>query len=62
MRPEITLDVEPGVTKTWDAFCRESPPYSIALDGYVNGPPAYDQRFSQTTWQSTRAAGSRKNH
>ena len=37
----IDLFVEPRVTKTWAAFCAENPPYSIALDGYVNGPPAF---------------------
>ncbi|QDV47932.1 hypothetical protein Enr13x_78440 [Stieleria neptunia] len=42
MCPEIVLHVEPGVVKDWSAFCRENPPHSIALDGYVHGPPAYD--------------------
>lgn len=42
MSPEIRLHVEPGVVKDWDAFRRDSPPCSIALDGYVDGPPAFD--------------------
>lgn len=42
MNPEIRLHVEPGVVKSWDAFRRESPPCSIALDGYVDGPPDFD--------------------
>ncbi|EMI16209.1 hypothetical protein RMSM_06877 [Rhodopirellula maiorica SM1] len=42
MCPRIELHVEPGVEKSWQDFCRENPPKSIALDGYVNGPPAYD--------------------
>ena len=37
----IDLVVEPRVSKTWEAFCQETPPYSIALDGYVIGPPAF---------------------
>jgi hypothetical protein len=38
----IELHVEPRVTKTWDAFRAENPPYSIALDGYVNDMPRFD--------------------
>ena len=37
----IHLHVEPRVTKTWEAFCDENPPFSIALDGYVLGPPCF---------------------
>ncbi len=37
----IELHVEPRVTRTWEAFCQEAPPNSIALDGYVHGPPAF---------------------
>lgn len=38
----IELHVEPRVTKTWEAFCAENPPHSIALDGYVNDMPRFD--------------------
>ena len=37
----IDLVIEPRVSKTWEQFCAEAPPYSIALDGYVEGPPAF---------------------
>ncbi len=37
----IDLFVEPRVTKTWERFCAENPPHSIALDGYVDGPPDF---------------------
>ena len=39
----IQLHVEPRVTKTWEAFCAESPPYSIALDGYVSDAPRFSR-------------------
>jgi hypothetical protein len=32
----IYLVVEPGVVLSWDEFTQTKPPYSIALDGYVN--------------------------
>lgn len=37
----IELHVEPGVSMDWATFQREAPPFSIALDGYVIGPPAF---------------------
>ncbi len=37
----IQLIAEPRVVKTWNQFIKESPPYSIALDGYVSGAPKY---------------------
>ncbi len=37
----IQLIAEPRVVKTWNQFLKESPPYSIALDGYVSGAPKY---------------------
>ncbi len=40
--PSLELLVEPRVVKTWEQFCAEAPPYSIALDGYVQGPVRYD--------------------
>ncbi len=40
----MELHVEPRVSKTWDAFRAENPPYSIALDGYVIGAPAFDPK------------------
>lgn len=38
----IKLIAQPRVVKTWNQFCKESPAYSIALDGYVSGPTKYD--------------------
>ena len=40
----INLHIEPGVTKTWETFCKDSPPFSIALDGYVKGQPRYEPK------------------
>lgn len=37
----IQLHVEPRVTRTWDEFQLSAPPGSMALDGYVAGPPVY---------------------
>ena len=37
----IDLFVEPRVTKSWARFCSENPPFSIGLDGYVDGPPSF---------------------
>lgn len=34
----ITLRVEPRRILTWNEFCGQKPPYSVALDGYVRGP------------------------
>ena len=42
MRPDITLHVEPGIVKNWDEFRQQSPPFSMALDGYVDAPPSFD--------------------
>ncbi len=39
----IELHVEPRVSKTWEAFCNENPPFSVALDGYVMGPPEFSR-------------------
>lgn len=39
----INLHVQPHVApKTWEDFCRTAPEFSIALDGYVQGPPEFD--------------------
>lgn len=38
----MELFVEPRVVKTWNQFVKESPSYSIALDGYVKGKPMFD--------------------
>ena len=48
----IHLTAEPRKILTWEEFCKSSPPYSIALDGYVRGP----YRF-----QSTEEVGPRVN-
>jgi len=37
----IELIVEPGKTVSWEQFCADAPPFSVALDGYVSGPPHY---------------------
>ena len=37
----IELHIEPRTTKTWQRFQDENPPFSVALDGYVDGPPAF---------------------
>ena len=41
-RPQIELQALPGVVVSWDQFCASHPPYSIALDGYVDGIPDFD--------------------
>jgi hypothetical protein len=38
----IKLIVEPGVVLSWDEFTRTKPPYSIALDGYVDSDSELD--------------------
>ncbi len=40
----ISLNIEPGVVKTWRDFKKENPPYSISLDGYVDAPPKFDPK------------------
>jgi len=40
----IELIAEPQIIKTWEQFVKENPSYSIALDGYVSGPPMYDDK------------------
>ena len=42
MKVHLELHVEPGVTTTWNDFRKNYPTHSIALDGFVNGAPAYD--------------------
>lgn len=37
----IEFHIEPGVVMTWADFQATRPPFSIALDGYVNGPPDF---------------------
>jgi len=39
----VALRVRPSATHvTWDDFCGSTPPFSIALDGYVAAGPRYD--------------------
>ena len=38
----INLTVEPRIAISWKQFLADSPPYSIALDGYVMGKPRVD--------------------
>lgn len=40
----FALHIEPGVILSWDQFRRQKPAYSIALDGFVAGPPSCDMR------------------
>lgn len=39
----IKLVVKPRVTESWEDFCASSPPFSIALDGYVADAPKFDR-------------------
>ncbi len=41
---DIEIVILPRQTMTWEQFCRETPPLSIALDGMVRGGPAWDER------------------
>lgn len=38
----IRLHVEPRKVTGWEQFKKEKPAFSIALDGYVRSPPAFD--------------------
>lgn len=40
----IELHVEPRTVQAWDEFCDRSPRNSMALDGYVAGPPCFSHR------------------
>lgn len=40
----ISLTIEPGPGKTWDRFLTENPPFSIGIDGYVDGPPVFSPK------------------
>lgn len=42
MSIRINLHAEPGVVKSWHEFRSEYPPYSIALDGFVDDVPKYE--------------------
>lgn len=37
----ISLIIQPGITRTWKQFLEETPPFSVALDGYVSEGPIY---------------------
>jgi len=37
----INLHINPRKIVDWRKFCVTHPPYSIALDGYVYGPPRF---------------------
>ena len=39
--PDIVLHVQPGVVQSWDEFRQTKPPFSIALDGFVDAAPEY---------------------
>ena len=40
----ISMAIRPRQTMTWEQFCQETPPGSIALDGMVSGGPRWDER------------------
>lgn len=55
--PETTLVVHPGrPALSWDAFKAGSPPFSIALDGYVTGPPRFDIGPTGNSCRAPRAS------
>lgn len=37
----IKLNIEPGIVKSLEKYLKENPPFSIALDGYVNHPTIF---------------------
>lgn len=39
----VELVIEPGRTRTWEEFVRDTPEGSVALDGYVPEGPRFDQ-------------------
>ena len=43
MSSQINLRVKPRESVSWDEFVKATPVGSIALDGYVRGPPNYDE-------------------
>lgn len=67
----MKINIEPRASKTWDEFCKDTPPESIALDWFVLEGPKFDmdtkhinfdhhnfvQRLStrSTTWQVAMA-------
>lgn len=38
----IHLFMEPGKEETWEDFCKNKPPFSVAFDGYVTDGPKFD--------------------
>ena len=40
----INLVVQPRKSLSWEEFLEETPNISIALDGFVNGSPNYDEK------------------
>lgn len=40
----ISLRVRPGVVMTWEQYVAEAPPFSVAIDGFVKGPPRFDPK------------------
>lgn len=39
----FSLNVQPSTPPlSWEEFCQQSPPYSVALDGFVHGGPRWD--------------------
>lgn len=46
----MKLIVEPRATTNWDTFCKETPEWSIALDGYVEWAPNFNNRTYHTNF------------
>ncbi len=40
----LKLIVEPGMEKVWEQLIAENPAFSIAFDGYVDGPPNFSRK------------------
>lgn len=42
--PVAVLCMEPNTPPVeWKSFCQEYPPFSVAVDGYASGPPAFNK-------------------
>ena len=41
VNPDANAVLESRPMVTWEEFRATAPPYSLALDGYVDGPPAF---------------------
>lgn len=41
---KIIRHMEPGIVKNWNEFCDSTPPFSIALDGFVTTGPKFNEK------------------